>query len=97
MKDEKRIGETPQLPPRGDVPPSSSLLFLVGYRGTGKSTVARLLAQRLGWQWIDADAALEARLGRSIRQIFSEEGEAGFRLHEAAAPTRSLPRAAALS
>ena len=60
-----------------------SLVFLIGYRGTGKTTVARLLGQRLGWNWIDADALLEARHERSIRQIFAEEGEAGFRDKEA--------------
>jgi shikimate kinase len=59
-------------------------LFLIGYRGTGKTTVARLLAQRLGWKWLDADAELEARHGRSIRAIFADEGEAGFRDKEAA-------------
>src|SRR6516225_5630423 len=59
-------------------------LFLVGYRGTGKTTVARLLAARLGWEWVDADAVLEGRYGRSIRRIFADEGEAGFRDKEAA-------------
>jgi shikimate kinase len=59
-------------------------IFLIGYRGTGKTTVARLLAERLGWQWLDADALLEQRHGRSIKQIFAEEGEAGFRDKEAA-------------
>jgi shikimate kinase len=60
------------------------LVFLVGYRGTGKSTVGRLLARRLGWGWVDADEALEERHGRTIRQIFAEEDEAGFREKEAA-------------
>jgi shikimate kinase len=59
-------------------------VFLVGYRGTGKSTVARLLAGRLGWAWADADELLEGRHGRSIRAIFAEEGESGFRDKEAA-------------
>ncbi len=59
-------------------------IFLVGYRGTGKTTVARLLARKLGWQCIDADALLEERHGRSIRQIFADDGEAAFRNLEAA-------------
>jgi len=60
------------------------LLFLIGYRGSGKTTVARLLADRLGWAWLDADPLLEARHGQTIRQIFAAEGEAGFREKEAA-------------
>jgi len=66
-------------------PPSTvhSPLFLIGYRGTGKSTVAALVAQRLGWESIDADALLEQRAGRSIRQIFEADGEELFRTLEA--------------
>jgi shikimate kinase len=60
------------------------VVFLVGYRGTGKSTVARLLAGRLGWDWLDADQVLEQRAGQSIRDVFAAEGEAGFRAREAA-------------
>src|SRR5581483_8371820 len=61
-----------------------SLIFLIGYRGTGKSTVARELARQLAWQWVDADALLEQRHGRSIAQIFADEGETGFRDKESA-------------
>jgi shikimate kinase len=59
-------------------------IFLIGYRGTGKTTVAKILAGRLSWRWIDADAAVEERYGRSIRTIFAEEGEVGFRQKESA-------------
>jgi shikimate kinase len=63
---------------------SFRLLFLIGYRGSGKTTVARLVAEGLGWPWLDADAVLEERHGQTIRQIFAVEGEAGFRDKEAA-------------
>jgi shikimate kinase len=59
-------------------------IFLIGYRGTGKTTVARELAGHLNWRWIDADAALEECYGKSIRTIFAEEGERGFREKESA-------------
>ena len=54
-------------------------IALVGYRGTGKSTVGRLLADRLGRPFADADREVEARAGRPIRSIFAEEGEPAFR------------------
>lgn len=63
---------------------SESLVFLIGPRGSGKSTVARLLARELGWDWLDADEVLEQRHGRSVRAIFAAEGEAGFRDKETA-------------
>jgi shikimate kinase len=63
---------------------SEPLLFLIGPRGSGKSTVARLLARELGWDWLDADDVLEQRHGRSIRAIFETEGEASFRVKESA-------------
>lgn len=59
-------------------------IALIGYRGTGKSTVARVLAERLGWKWLDADLVLEQKAGQTIREIFDREGEAGFRQREAA-------------
>lgn len=54
-------------------------LVLIGYRGTGKTTVAQALSQRLGWSWVDADVELEARAGRTIAQIFATDGEPVFR------------------
>ena len=55
------------------------VITLIGYRGTGKSTLAAPLARRLGWDWIDADVELERRAGRSIKQIFDTDGEPEFR------------------
>ncbi|MEX2139687.1 MAG: shikimate kinase [Pirellulales bacterium] len=54
-------------------------LLLIGYRGTGKSAVARLVAERLGWRWLDADVELERRAGKSIAAIFADDGEPMFR------------------
>jgi shikimate kinase len=54
-------------------------LFLIGYRGTGKTTVAELVAQQLHWPWSDADAELEGQAGRSIAEIFAGGGETEFR------------------
>jgi shikimate kinase len=61
---------------------SEAPLFLIGMRGSGKSTIARLVAHELGWSWLDADDELEKRYGRSIRAIFAAEGEPGFREKE---------------
>lgn len=54
-------------------------LYLIGYRGCGKTTVARLLGERLDCAALDADEFLEQRAGRSIREIFALEGEPAFR------------------
>jgi len=55
------------------------IITLIGYRGTGKTTVARPLAERLGWRAVDADIELERRAGRTIREIFATDGEPEFR------------------
>lgn len=54
-------------------------ITLIGYRGCGKSTVARPLAEALGWDWMDADVELERRAGKTIREIFATDGEPVFR------------------
>jgi shikimate kinase len=59
------------------------MIFLIGYRGTGKTSVAAHVARRLGWDWIDADVELEQRAGKSIAEMFATEGEAAFRDLEA--------------
>jgi len=58
-------------------------LVLIGYRATGKTTLARLLAGRLDWRWVDADVEIEHRSGKSIARMFAEDGEAAFRALEA--------------
>ncbi len=58
-------------------------LTLIGYRATGKTTLARLLAERLGWDWIDADVEIERVSGKTIAEIFAEDGEPVFRETEA--------------
>ncbi|TWT48315.1 shikimate kinase [Botrimarina hoheduenensis] len=60
-------------------PPQTELLFLTGYRGSGKSTVARLIAARLGWECVDSDDVIEAEASLPIAQIFAEQGEPAFR------------------
>ena len=59
-------------------------IILIGMPGCGKSTVGKLLAENLGKTFVDADAALVESFGRSIPEIFAEEGEAGFRAKETA-------------
>lgn len=54
-------------------------VFLIGYRCTGKSAVGQLLAERLGFTFIDSDGTLEQTTGQTIPTIFAEQGEAGFR------------------
>ncbi|MFQ6118069.1 MAG: shikimate kinase, partial [Candidatus Bipolaricaulia bacterium] len=54
-------------------------VYLIGFMGVGKSTIGRLLAERLKMKFYDTDELVEARAGRSIADIFAGEGEARFR------------------
>ena len=58
-------------------------MVLTGFMGTGKSTVGRILAQRLDYQFVDTDALIVVRNGRSIADIFAQDGEEAFRQMEA--------------
>lgn len=58
-------------------------VVLVGFMCSGKSTVGRQLADRLGWELIDFDEIIERREGRGIAEIFRDEGESYFRSLEA--------------
>ncbi len=73
-----RLGSVPQVQPR------TPRILLVGYRGTGKSTVGRSLAAALNWSFVDCDEEVERLAGRSIAEIFAQEGEEGFRERESA-------------
>jgi shikimate kinase len=64
------------------IPPRSARgepIVLVGAPGAGKSTVGALLAERLAAEFTDADAVIEERAGKSIAEIFADDGEAAFR------------------
>ena len=54
-------------------------IFLVGFMGSGKSTVGPLVAAKLGWDFIDLDRQIEREQGRPIREIFEHQGEPEFR------------------
>ncbi len=57
----------------------SSNIYLVGFMGTGKSSVGTRLAERLGWAFCDLDSEIERAAGATISEIFRNRGEAHFR------------------
>jgi shikimate kinase len=63
----------PERPPR---------VVLVGFMGSGKTSVGRLLARRLGYGFEDMDRRIEERAGRTIAEIFRDDGEVAFRERE---------------
>jgi len=76
----------PQGGPRPGVQPRR--IVLTGFMGSGKSTVGPLLAERLGWKFVDADDAIAAGAECTIAEIFAREGEAVFRERERATIAR---------
>lgn len=80
--------------------PVSRTIMLSGMMGSGKSTTGALLAKRLGWTFVDLDRELEARRGKSVTEIFTQEGEPAFRAQERALALELLddgtPRVVAL-
>lgn len=60
------------------------LLYLIGMMGAGKTTAGRILAERTGWRFIDMDREIERESGRTIPEIFREQGEGAFRKMETA-------------
>lgn len=65
------------------------LIYILGFMGSGKSTVGPLLARSLGWPFIDLDATIEAGQAMTIREIFERAGEPFFREIERAALTEA--------
>jgi shikimate kinase len=76
----------------GAAPAGIHRIALTGFMGAGKSTIGRLLATRLGWNFLDLDAHLEQRAGLTVPEIFSTHGEARFRRLESAALASALAR-----
>jgi shikimate kinase len=62
--------------------PAPERIVLVGFMGSGKSTVGRALARRLHWGFVDMDERVEERAGQSVQALFREQGEAAFRALE---------------
>jgi len=65
-------------------------VLLVGFMGSGKTSVGRKLAERLGWRFVDFDEEVEAEAGATIAEIFADRGETWFRELEARVAERWL-------
>jgi shikimate kinase len=63
-------------------------IVLIGFMGSGKTTVGHLVAEKLAWPFVDTDALVIEEAGLSIPDIFAKEGEAGFRERESAVLAR---------
>jgi shikimate kinase len=74
------------------VPPHLRRLVLTGFMGAGKSTIGRILASHLNWNFLDLDAHLEARTNATIPELFALHGEARFRRLESSALASALGR-----
>lgn len=72
-------------PVQADSPMGVHAVILVGFMASGKSCVGEELARRLNWDFVDLDARIESREGKTVPEIFRERGEAGFRLAETSA------------
>jgi shikimate kinase len=59
--------------------PKRSLIYIVGFMGSGKSTAGKKLAASMGWNFVDLDRKIEEKAGKTIPQIFSQDGEDHFR------------------
>ncbi len=78
--------------PAHTAPGNLRRILLTGFMGAGKSTVGRILASRLGWEFLDLDMHLESRTGSTIPDLFARHGEAHFRRLESTALASALSR-----
>ncbi len=74
------------------MPDRATRIALVGFMGSGKTSVGRALAERLGFTFLDLDARIEEAAGQRIAEIFREKGEPVFRERERAAAVEALRR-----
>ncbi len=84
---ETMLRKTPTL---SLAPVTPQRVVLIGFMGAGKSTVGGLVAQQLGWRFIDVDRAIEQRAGMPVVDIFEKLGEFVFRRMETAAIAHAL-------
>jgi shikimate kinase len=68
------------------------VIFLIGMMGVGKTTVGRLLAERLGRPYLDSDEQVMANTGRTVPEIFASDGEPAFRVEERKALVEAVER-----
>lgn len=80
----------PKIQSQTSVPTHIKRIVLTGFMGAGKTSVGRLLAERLGWNFLDLDAHLEARAGATIPDLFLQHGEPHFRRLESSALASAL-------
>ncbi len=78
----------PEWPPEPDDGPDR--IVLVGMMGVGKTTVGQALARQRGWDFVDSDAQIEARTGRTVAEIWAADGEPAFRRMESAVLAAAL-------
>ena len=65
-------------------------ILLIGMMGSGKTTVGRIVAERLGWDFVDSDAEVVSSTGMTVAELFETRGEAGFRKEESRVLRESL-------
>jgi shikimate kinase len=83
---------SPTEPHPTTIPANLRRIVLTGFMGAGKTTIGRLLADRLGWEFLDLDAYVESRTGLSVPSLFAIHGEPRFRQLESSALASALGR-----